>query len=573
MDSDMWAFVAFALPTLLALACGAMQMNREHPRDFVIARVCFWLSGLIPAFAVYWWLCHQPLTLVIHACATFILTLMTGLLTGALLKWVNEREKHCTSDPPPKAQVGPTNRFKIEVGPNLITDNIWELGPVRFLQAKITIQSGTVHGCRAYLTEITGEMKDWSGNEQLTFSPSEASDSLSKAIYANVPYLLDVLVVTSAGDVVVCNQSRKWLRLPRLQDLFGARGSYDLTVVIAGEDATAEQFQFRFERTGNWQTCLLHPAYGVAGAPDESSGGYSTLNAIAERALQFPQQPRPELNAQFVSIIISGVAGGTGITVRLEIRNAGTPSIADKFTATLSSGGSTYELFPAPMPPHASYADETGEMKLIKPSDTLYEKLRKPIPSGDRVRGFLFYLAKGVSPAQLTASEPAEIVIRFRDVKYREYTVASEGMEALYPPGVIDQFALEGAVEHLESDKLPANRIHMALDRLYELGREGEAMLERLKHNQEPIPKSKDVDAWANKLASIASSVGSYGEKTSFKVHYRHLGLPPAVLDVAGVPAPNAELAKSIQAKLSLKTALTARLLREDMLKELMPPT
>lgn len=475
-------------------------------------------------------------------------------------------------------------------------------------------------------------------------------------------------------------------------------------------------------------------------ASGKESGGYSTLQAIAATAQQRSRdealRPKPNLIAQFKYVGIYGMTGGAGITVRLEIRNAGTPSIADKFTATLSSDGFSDELFPAPMPPNAVYADETGGMRTIKPSDTLYQKLRQPIPSGDRVTGFLFYFAKGVSPAQLTAREPTEIVIRFRDVTFREYSVSSEGVTPLYPPGVVDPFtaisdteeanatsvnakiehvkfydtsdgqkpyllmlvlvlvkntgaptavsgwrlsfkspeinvdhlkaagrqtnrtlgdgiilykkdsliekldlnpvspgipvrgwldyyfenkklndvlgkmfemrigfqdafSLEGAVESSglvegpdkgdqtayfpgieplralaeAPDTLPANRTHVAIDRLYELGREGKAMLERLRHNKDPIPTQKDVEEWADKLAGIASSVGSYGEKTSFKVHYSYLGLPPITINADGFPAANAELAKSILAKLALKTALLARLLTEDQMKEFMPPS
>lgn len=105
---SIWAFVAVAIPTILSLAVGAMQMNREHPKDFVIARACFWLAGLIPAFAIYCWLCHQPLTLVIHTCATFLLALLTGALIGALLKWVNERQAHSETRPSGQSQTPPT---------------------------------------------------------------------------------------------------------------------------------------------------------------------------------------------------------------------------------------------------------------------------------------------------------------------------------------------------------------------------------------------------------------------------------------------------------------------------------
>ena len=100
--------------------------------------------------------------------------------------------------------------------------------------------------------------------EQLTFSPSESSDTLSKAIYAGVRYQLDVLAITSGGEVVVCNQNREWRRLPRLKDLFASHGIYDLSLAIAGEDAQAENFSLRFEWTGNWQTAFLTEAKRVS---------------------------------------------------------------------------------------------------------------------------------------------------------------------------------------------------------------------------------------------------------------------------------------------------------------------
>jgi hypothetical protein len=149
-------------------------------------------------------------------------------------------------------------RFNVVVGIDQTSDNIWApRRPVRFHHAQVWIESGTVHGCRAYLTEIKGEHKSWKGHEQLTFSPSEATDSLSKAIYAGVKYELDVLVITSDGEIHVCNHNRQWARLPRLHDLFSHRGFYDLMVSIAGEDAAAEAFSLRFQWTGNWQTSFL----------------------------------------------------------------------------------------------------------------------------------------------------------------------------------------------------------------------------------------------------------------------------------------------------------------------------
>jgi len=113
---------------------------------------------------------------------------------------------------PARASSAPIDyRFHVVVGVEHTSDNIWGSPqiPVRFHHAQVWIESGTVHGCRAYLTNIRGEHNNWKGNEQLTFSPSEAGDSPSKAIYAGVKYVLDVLVVRSDGEIHICNHNRQ----------------------------------------------------------------------------------------------------------------------------------------------------------------------------------------------------------------------------------------------------------------------------------------------------------------------------------------------------------------------------
>jgi hypothetical protein len=152
-----------------------------------------------------------------------------------------------------------TRMFNVRCGTgawseNILTGNI----PARYLHAEISIASGAVHGAKAYLTKIKGGGKQWTGNEQLTFEPSEAPDSLSKALYAGVPYRIDVLQLTSDGEVRVCNYNRQWPRFPRLTDLFASSGWYELTIVVAGEDAAGETFKLHFEWTGKWQTAFLY---------------------------------------------------------------------------------------------------------------------------------------------------------------------------------------------------------------------------------------------------------------------------------------------------------------------------
>ena len=127
---------------------------------------------------------------------------------------------------------------------NILVGNI----PARYLQAEISIKSGTVHGCKAYLREIRGGARQWQGHEQLTFQPSESPDTLSKAIYEKIKYRLDVLLLISTGGILICNHNRVWSSYPWPKELFAAQGSYDLTVDIGGEDASGETFLLRFNQ-------------------------------------------------------------------------------------------------------------------------------------------------------------------------------------------------------------------------------------------------------------------------------------------------------------------------------------
>jgi hypothetical protein len=94
----------------------------------------------------------------------------------------------------------PSKRFQVRCGTDVYSDNILVGSvPARYLQAEISLKSGTVHGCRAYLREITGQTRHWEGHEQLTFQLSESPDTLSKAIFENIKYRLDVLLLISTG--------------------------------------------------------------------------------------------------------------------------------------------------------------------------------------------------------------------------------------------------------------------------------------------------------------------------------------------------------------------------------------
>jgi len=131
--------------------------------------------------------------------------------------------------------------------------------PVRFLRVAVFTDSPCVTGCKGFLTRIdsAGE-KRWGGESaQLTFAPGEDDDALSKTIYTKVPAFLDVLAITSAGDIHACTKGRQWLYLPRLHEIFSEVGDYVLTVVVTGDAISSQTSFLRFNWTKNWQTSFL----------------------------------------------------------------------------------------------------------------------------------------------------------------------------------------------------------------------------------------------------------------------------------------------------------------------------
>src|SRR6266496_1253660 len=152
-------------------------------------------------------------------------------------------------------------KFKMESGPNVKASysmNMWGPNlPVRFLHPVVLVNSGTVTNCKGYLTRIAKNSEEWVGQEQLTFSPSEAHDSLEKTLHHGIRYALDVLAITSDGAIHICNEKRQWRRWPALRDIFSETGDYFLTVAIVGDGVTAQNFTLRFDWTGNWQTSWL----------------------------------------------------------------------------------------------------------------------------------------------------------------------------------------------------------------------------------------------------------------------------------------------------------------------------
>ncbi len=190
------------------------------------------------------------------------------LFVVALVKFFSVRKPasaQIVADPEFVAE--PKSKLKIECGPNIegcVATAMWRdpagaAMPVRFLRIAVFTDSPSITGCKGFLTRIeSGGKKRWGGESApLTFAPGEADDALLKTIYSKVPAFLDVLAVTSAGDIHVCTKGRQWLYLPGLHQIFSEVGDYVVTVVVTGDGISSETSFLRFNWTGNWQTSFL----------------------------------------------------------------------------------------------------------------------------------------------------------------------------------------------------------------------------------------------------------------------------------------------------------------------------
>ena len=232
-----------------------------------------WLPGVI----VNWWSLGstEPFfvwvgkqNLIAHSHLTFSPLWITGIIGSALLiaiLWALLSGGKTESSTPEKtkAAVNPTSELRIEADPSIkgcYTLNIVAGGrTTKYLHAAVSLNAGQVTNCKAYLTRISKDGIDkFNGQEQLTFSPSEAADSLGKTIHHGITSFFDVLAITiDDGEIHLCNEKRQWLRWPRLRDIFSEHAKYLLTISVAADGVPTLTKDFVFDWTGNWQTSFL----------------------------------------------------------------------------------------------------------------------------------------------------------------------------------------------------------------------------------------------------------------------------------------------------------------------------
>jgi hypothetical protein len=96
----------------------------------------------------------------------------------------------------------------------------------------------------------------WEGQAvELTFSPGEAAEAVSKTLNDEVPEYVDVIILPS-DSIYVGLKWRQWTYQPPLQEIFSERGEYFITIALRGSSGATEKALLRFV-WNEWDTSTL----------------------------------------------------------------------------------------------------------------------------------------------------------------------------------------------------------------------------------------------------------------------------------------------------------------------------
>ncbi len=121
--------------------------------------------------------------------------------------------------------------------------------PVIFYQVRVDLLGkGLVKNCCARLLKIQrGNDARWEGQAvELTFSPGEAADAVSKTLNDEIPEYVDVIILPSDDSIYVGLKWRQWTYQPPLQEIFSDRGEYFITIALRGGSGATEKALLRF---------------------------------------------------------------------------------------------------------------------------------------------------------------------------------------------------------------------------------------------------------------------------------------------------------------------------------------
>jgi len=154
-------------------------------------------------------------------------------------------------------------RFKIStcsVNERKSAQNYWGPNkPVIFYQVRVDLLGkGSVKDCCARLLKIQRD-KDvrWEGQAvELTFSPGEAPDALSKTLNDEIPEYVDVVILPSDHSIFLGVKGRQWAYQPPLQEIFRERGKYLITIAVRGGIGATQKALLEFV-WNEWDTSTL----------------------------------------------------------------------------------------------------------------------------------------------------------------------------------------------------------------------------------------------------------------------------------------------------------------------------
>ena len=131
--------------------------------------------------------------------------------------------------------------------------------PVIFYQVPVDLLGkGSVKNCCARLLKVQRD-KDvtWEGQAvELTFSPGEAPDALSKTLNDEIPEYVDVVILPSDDSIFVGVKGRQWTFQPPLEGIFRERGEYLITIAVRGSTGATQRALLKFV-WNEWDTSML----------------------------------------------------------------------------------------------------------------------------------------------------------------------------------------------------------------------------------------------------------------------------------------------------------------------------
>jgi hypothetical protein len=118
-----------------------------------------------------------------------------------------------------------------------------------------------IENCLGHLTKIEkgGVVVFEHESRELPFAPSETEDSLSKMLFQDTPYFLDILAIHTPRNLIFI--ATKGKNSPATDNkkryIFSEMGEYVLTVSVSGKRVPTQSARLKLDWRGNWDTATI----------------------------------------------------------------------------------------------------------------------------------------------------------------------------------------------------------------------------------------------------------------------------------------------------------------------------